>query len=170
MEILFAGIQCLIFLVLIIIGEIYLETDKHKERAAVCVQRMKAHLDTWVSLTMELVEGFGRDPKAEKIRALAQNYYRCKKYRETLQKISLVNSMAELSELLADGASGAETGRILSVRADSAAELGQLWTEYNRSVKEFNSRLRKGMAAKVGKMFRQRSLEELYDLSKTVGD
>ena len=164
MELLFAILLCLFFLMVYIIGQMYFEMDKEKSRAINFVNKMIEPLDEWVTHTVELAGSPVASPKlADALQTMAENYFNCEKNK--LKKIPLVNSMAELSEPLAAAAAGTEAGLILKARADAAAGLGMLRIGYNQSVRMLNGYLMKRGSAAVGKLFGMSSLEKLCDLS-----
>jgi hypothetical protein len=172
MDLFFAILLCLFFAALIAIGQIYLDMDRQRTRAGVCIAEMKEHLDAWVALTIELTGIAGADPEAALIiRNLADSYYNAKKYRERFARISLANKILFLSGVLvADSACDAEASRILKRRIDASDSLGMLRTEFNQSVRRLNNRLKKKIPAVIGKLFGISILEELYDLSQAQCD
>ena len=98
MELLFEILLFIVFIALIVIGEIYLGLDKYKTRATVFIKKMTGSLDAWVNCTVELAESSEAGRKsADALHTLAQNYFSCKKYKDTPKKIALVNSIAALS-------------------------------------------------------------------------
>lgn len=172
MELFYAILLCLFFAALVAIGQVYLDMDKQRTRADVCIARMKEHLDVWVTLTIELTSIPGADPEtALIIRNLADSYFKAQKYGERFTRISRVNEMFLLSGArAADSACDAETDRILSRRIDASNSLGMLPTEFNQSVRKLNGRLKKRIPSVIGKLFGMSSLEELCDLSQAQCD
>ena len=166
MDLMVAILLCLMFLALIILGEIYLEMDKQRACAIECLKKMSENLDKWVDRTVELA-GFSDSGQktAEELRALAQSYIGCKKNKKTLMAVSLVNSMVTLSVPLEDMASGPEASTILQARAVAADSLNFLRDEYNKCARKLNRRLGKKIPAAVGRLFRIGRMEELRQLS-----
>jgi hypothetical protein len=166
METALSIVVCVLILTLIVVGEIYLDMDKQKTRAIFLVKRMKDDMDEWIKATEELAGGRESGAEtAEELRVLGLDYANCRKYKDILKRVSLVNEMAALSEQLAVDASGPEAGRLLDARIDAAGNMEPLRTEYNRCAKKINGRLDKGISAAVGRLFRVQKLEELRDLS-----
>ena len=171
METVFAILVCLVLLGLIVIGEIYLAMDKQKARAIVYIKKMSVYMDEWVRRTAEMAESPIYDRKsADAFRALSHEYFGYRKYKDTLKKITLVNSMAELSEPLEFSAGNAGAEGLLSARLDAAANIGLLRTEYNECARKLNDRLKKRIPAVIGKLFRMSALEELRDLAHAERD
>lgn len=166
MDLAIAILLCLFFLALIILGEIYLEMDKQRTRAIICIKRMRVNLDKWIEETIALAESSatGRETASD-LRSLAHDYFSCKRYKETLKVVSLINSMAAMSAPLEDGAIGTEAGSILIARADYADNIEPLRREYNQCARKLNSRLDKKIPATVGRLLRISKMEELRRLS-----
>lgn len=165
MDLLIGIVLCLFFLTLIVTGEIYFALDKQRIRAFVCFQNMRVNLDKWVEVMVELAEGSDTGRKtAEELRALAQDYFNYKRYKETMMAVSLVNSIAAIAEQLEEKASGTESDRILTERADFAGRVEPLRNEYNNCVRRLNARLDSKLPATVGRLFRISKMEKLRQL------
>lgn len=166
MDLPIAILLCLFFLTLIVFGEIYFGLDKQRMRAIACIQNMRENLDKWVEGTVELAESSDTGRKAaDDFRALAQDYFSYKRYKEIMKAVSLVNSLAAMAAPLEDEAFGTKAGKILAARADSADRVEPLRNEYNNCVRRLNSRLDKKIPAVVGKLFRISRMEKLNQLS-----
>jgi len=166
MELALSIVICLLILTVIVVGEIYLNMDKHRARAISLVKRMKDDMDAWIRATEELAGMREGDAETmEALRALGLDYANSRKYKDILKRVSHINAMAALSEQFAVDASGPEAGRLLGARIDAAGNMEPLRTEYNLCVKKINGRLDDGISAAVGKLFRVQKLEVLRDLS-----
>lgn len=166
MELALSIVVIILILILIIVVEIYLNTDKHKTRAVIFVKSMKADMDAWIKATEELAALSESDAETlEALRALGKDYESCRKYKDILKRVSIINAMADLSKPLAGAASGPEASRLLDARIDAAENMEPLRTKYNQCVRKVNDRLNNGPSAAVGRLFRVPRLEELRDLS-----
>jgi hypothetical protein len=164
MEMVLAVIMSAVIIAMIVVVEIYFGMDKLKARAIVLVGRMQEYLDVWVTLATDLGAYPGADQKsAETLRTLAESYFGCKKYKDRLKKIALVNKMAALA---GQRSAGGAPKNFRQERPESSASLEPLRATYNQCVRILNKRLDKKIQAAVGKLFKVGRLEELSDLTR----
>jgi hypothetical protein len=164
MDLVVAILLCVFVATVIVIGEVYLEMDKHRTRAIEYVKEMNGAFYEWIWFSVEMAEASAPSPaEADELDALLKAYQGCAKYRDNLKIVPIVNSMAALISSFGWASGGTAPGKIQSAWAGIADDIRPLRIEYNQSVRKLNSRLGKRFPALAGKLFRIDRLEELRD-------
>jgi len=169
-EFFLAVLLCLFFIMLAFVGWIHMGMEQQKARAIVYARKMEPDIDAWVFQAAESAKRHSSDTAAVNMFLLtADNYFNCKKSRDILKKVSIVNQLAAQAVSMADSGMLRVSAELENNEFSGSIErLIELRPLYNRCVRNLSKRLEKRIPATIGKLFRVRRLEELNEAFESI--